>query len=103
MFADLVELIILEQFKNVIPQRIATYLSERKPSTVLKAAELADDFVLTHKASFVEGCSGADGKGADNLHSGAKLMKPGLSRKPAWAGRHESTRVCNYCRTSVQC
>lgn len=34
---------MLEKFKNSIPQRFATCMSEQKATTVLKAAELADD------------------------------------------------------------
>ena len=56
-FDGLCELIVLEQFKDVIPQRVATYVNEQKPSTTLRAAELADDFVLTHKGSFIGKCS----------------------------------------------
>lgn len=44
-FAGLTELIILEQFKTVIPQRVAAYFNEQKPSTALTAAELADDLM----------------------------------------------------------
>lgn len=50
-FDSLSELIVLEQFKNCLPPRVATYVTEQKPKTVLKAAELADDFVLTHKGA----------------------------------------------------
>jgi len=39
---------ILEQFKNSVPGRIATYISERKVKTAAEAAALADDYLLTH-------------------------------------------------------
>lgn len=45
-FESLCELIILEQFKNAIPPCTATYVNEHEPPTALKAAELADVFVL---------------------------------------------------------
>ena len=32
-FADISELIILEQSKNTIPQHMAVYVNEQKPST----------------------------------------------------------------------
>lgn len=41
-FDDLCEMIILEQFKNTLPQRSALYISVQRPSTAVKAAELAD-------------------------------------------------------------
>lgn len=43
-FEGLCELVVLEQFKNSIPRRIATYVSEQRATSVLKAAELTDDF-----------------------------------------------------------
>lgn len=45
-------LIVLEQFKNIVPDRIATYINEDKVQTAAEAAVLADEFVLTHKAQF---------------------------------------------------
>lgn len=50
-FVGLCELIVLEQFKNAIPQHISIFVNEQKPSTTLKAAELAHDFVLTHRGA----------------------------------------------------
>ena len=87
-FVSLCELIILEQFKDAIPQSVSIYVNEQKPTTALKAAELADDFVLTHKNSFGEVCSVGDWKGnvggSMNPRSGVEFAKPGLLRKPAW-------------------
>lgn len=54
--ARLYELIVLEQLKNLIPQCIVTHVSEQKVTTVLKVAELADNFVLTHKGNLGEVC-----------------------------------------------
>ncbi len=48
-FEELSNLIVLEQFKNSVPARIATYINEQKADTAAKAAELADDYVLTQK------------------------------------------------------
>lgn len=49
MHEDLVHLMILEQFKNIVPDRLATYVNEHKIKTVTEAAVLADEYVLTHK------------------------------------------------------
>lgn len=51
-FKGLCNLIILEQFKNSVPSRVAVYVSEQKAQTVTKAAMLADDYVLMHKRTF---------------------------------------------------
>ena len=48
-FETLRDLLILEQFKNILPDRIATYINEQKAKSVEEAASLADTFVLTHK------------------------------------------------------
>lgn len=40
---------IIEQFKNSLSLNIAGYANEQKPTTALKEAELADEFVLTPK------------------------------------------------------
>lgn len=81
---------MLQQFKNSIPQRIATYVSEQKPPTVLKAAELADDFVLTHKVSCPQMRLGGDRKSSDencsNFQGSVKFSKSGPSCKPVFTG-----------------
>ncbi|XP_034078707.1 uncharacterized protein LOC117550381 isoform X2 [Gymnodraco acuticeps] len=99
-FDGLCELIVLEQFKNILPQRVATYVNEQKPPTAFRAAELADDFVLTHKGSFVEKYSRGDWKrGEDNGDARAKFS-PGSSRRFAGTGRPEGAKVdqCHYCK-----
>lgn len=44
---------IMEDFKNCLPERVAIYLNEQKVNEVSKAAVLADEYVLTHKSDFV--------------------------------------------------
>lgn len=51
-FASLRELLLLEDFKNCLPERIIVYLNEQKATTLQQAAILADEFALTHKATF---------------------------------------------------
>lgn len=52
-FHSLREQILLEDFKSSLPEKIVTYLNERKESSLSQAAILADEFVLTHKQVFV--------------------------------------------------
>lgn len=42
-------LLILEEFKNYVPDRTVVYLNEQKVSSLSEAAVLADEFVLMHK------------------------------------------------------
>lgn len=51
-FNALRELMLLEDFKNCLPERIVTYLNEQKVTTLSQAATLADEYVLTHKSVF---------------------------------------------------
>ncbi len=49
---DLQELMLLEDFKNSLPESIVVHLNEQKVSKLFDAAILADEFVLTHKTVF---------------------------------------------------
>ncbi|CAI5660942.1 unnamed protein product [Oreochromis niloticus] len=49
--ASIRELILIEEFKNCIAERIAVYINEQKVSSLQQAATLADEFVLVHKTS----------------------------------------------------
>ncbi|KAK0139986.1 hypothetical protein N1851_023093 [Merluccius polli] len=60
-FEGLCDLIVLEQLKNSVPVRVATYISEQKAKTAAEAAALADDFVLTHRGCFGESRPGPVG------------------------------------------
>lgn len=51
-FNALRELILLEDFKKCLSERIVVYLNEQKVSTLSAAAVLADEYVLTHKSAF---------------------------------------------------
>ena len=51
--AALRELMLLEEFKNCVSDRLSVYLNEQKVSTLQQAAMLADEFRLTHKTTFV--------------------------------------------------
>uniref|UniRef100_A0A3P9C6A9 Gypsy retrotransposon integrase-like protein 1 n=1 Tax=Maylandia zebra TaxID=106582 RepID=A0A3P9C6A9_9CICH len=50
-FTQLKELILLEEFKTCLPENIVVYLNEQKVGLLSKAAVLADEFVLTHRAA----------------------------------------------------
>lgn len=49
---DLYNLMVLEQFKQSVPEQVATYINERKVKSPSEAAILADEYVLTHKSHF---------------------------------------------------
>ena len=51
-FNSLRELILMEDFKRCLPDRIVVYLNEQKVNSLSAAAVLADEYVLTHKTVF---------------------------------------------------
>uniref|UniRef100_A0A3B3BUU0 Gypsy retrotransposon integrase-like protein 1 n=1 Tax=Oryzias melastigma TaxID=30732 RepID=A0A3B3BUU0_ORYME len=51
-FEALRSLVLLEDFKNALPERLVVFLNEQKVSSLSKAAVLADEFVLTHRNVF---------------------------------------------------
>lgn len=50
-FEEQRDLILLEEFKNCLPDKICTYINEQKVKTVAEAAILAEEYVLTHRDS----------------------------------------------------
>ncbi|XP_033970581.1 uncharacterized protein LOC117470127 isoform X2 [Trematomus bernacchii] len=48
------ELMMLEEFKNCVPERTVVYLNEQKVTTLQQAATLADEFALIHKSVFFQ-------------------------------------------------
>ncbi len=67
-FEKLRDLVILEQFKNIVPDYIATYINEKKPKDAMEAAVLADEYVLTHKKVYREDRSSQQKQGNLNKH-----------------------------------
>lgn len=88
---DMRELILLEQFKNSVSDRIADYVNERGAKTVAEAAALADDFFLTHSGSRSSVAFGP----REKIFQGARSPEVGFGNsRSSW----ESDKVCNYCR-----
>lgn len=51
-FEQLQELILLEDFKSSVPENVVIHLNEQKVTSIVAAAVLADEFVLTHRNVF---------------------------------------------------
>lgn len=99
-FEGLVELMVLEQFKNTLPGRVVTYLNEREPESVSRAAQLADDFVLTHQG-FGSGVRVGSGGKTEEPSAARPAFKHVPSRKQGPAGRpgrSGGSSGCHYCR-----
>ncbi|XP_033986450.1 uncharacterized protein LOC117482461 [Trematomus bernacchii] len=96
-FDDLCELMTLEQFKNILPDKIATYITEHRVTSAAEAAVAADEFVLLHKSRF-GGRSGAltvfegSRKAVDVGSFGMEPRKLGLVKSEV------DNDICHYCR-----
>ncbi|XP_023815218.1 uncharacterized protein LOC110015381 [Oryzias latipes] len=51
-FESLRQLVLLEDFKGSLPEKVVVFLNEQKVTSLSKAAVMADEFVLTHKTVF---------------------------------------------------
>ncbi|XP_056905675.1 uncharacterized protein LOC130534961 [Takifugu flavidus] len=95
-FPQLCELILLEQFKFTLPERITTFLAEHKVKSASEAAVLADEYALTHKIR-------GNWSRRDMPSSTQKMDGLGLELEvdlPKSGGIHEKQyqgRTCNYC------
>lgn len=89
---------VLEQFKNLIPKGVATYVNEQKPSSVLKAAELADNFVLGHKSGCDAFLSMKNKNGPRSRYNAQSLSSSPAHILRGAHAKEDSNRVCNYCK-----
>ncbi|XP_067230426.1 uncharacterized protein [Chanodichthys erythropterus] len=89
-FKTLRELILLEEFKNCIPERVIVYLNEQKVTSLSQASVLADEFALTHKNVFTTVCS--------DKPTSVPLINQ--SRPKAGAPKSKEDRECFYCHKS---
>lgn len=91
-FGQLRDLVLLEEFKNCLPEKIATYVNEQKALTVATAAVLADEYVLTHQEFVYNAVSRDQGRGEGFVRPNVMQhhgFKPDSSR--------DGFKVCNFC------
>ena len=103
-FEGLCDLIVLEQFKNTLPEHIANYVGDRKVTTAAEAAALADEYVLTHKRSYVERRSFGRPRAGEENHGDDTLVEDvpggsGMGVSPEAKVEHgtREEKVCNFC------
>uniref|UniRef100_A0A3B1JS97 Gypsy retrotransposon integrase-like protein 1 n=1 Tax=Astyanax mexicanus TaxID=7994 RepID=A0A3B1JS97_ASTMX len=112
-FEQLKELILLEDFKNSVPEVVVVHLNEQKVTTLSEAAVLTDEYVLTHKtvfsvvnASRSPAVSVRDTRGQGVWSCASRTFKGSPKREESNtetslhpSTKHSSdTRVCFYCR-----
>lgn len=87
--SSLRELMLLEDFKNCLSERVVTYLNEQKVTMLSQAAILADEYVLTHKSVFAlpRPEKMVSSFSTQNSSTRAKISSP----------QNKETRECFYC------
>ncbi|KAK0136914.1 hypothetical protein N1851_026936 [Merluccius polli] len=90
--AEMRELILLEEFKKCLPERIVVYLNEQKVASVTKAAVLADEFLLTHKSVFY---MPAAPRGSNQMPERRNRSPRPMRKSPSPAA--SEGRECFYC------
>ena len=107
------QMILLEEFKNCVHPAIKNYIAEQKASTLSKAAEMADEYFLSHKHLLQKGSpqqtfqktfhsnnknrfevSLSSPKTTDSKPSDAKST----FQKSSWNSNQDHRPTCFYCR-----
>lgn len=89
--AQLREVVLIEEFKNCVPESVATHLNDQRVTTLAQAAVCAEKFTLTHKTVFIR-------------HAPSQSSSPKRSWRNSKPNRPASptteTRECFYCQES---
>ena len=96
-FEDLCDLLLLKQFKNAVPNRIATYVMAQQVKTVGEAAALADQYDLTHNSGWgiARGAGGFRDSATDQVSFSAGAVKPEVGLR--MSGWNDMEKVCHFC------
>jgi len=94
---ELKNVIFLEQFKNTLPENVATFIVERGVQTASQAAVLADEWELTHRI-----CAGGvrGDRGGLRPHSQLPTVPHGQERDVGKGMSPGSDWSCHYCQES---
>ena len=97
-YEDLVDLIVLEQFKSTLPERVATYVAEKQATSESVAAVLVDEYELTHKAHMrSSNVHKVDFSTNRSVNVGAQSHQAsGVDR----SSRSEADQGCRYCHAT---
>ena len=91
-FDELVNLIVMEEFKRKLPTNIMLHIEDRQEKELLKAASIADSYHLIHKQSFRSN----PGK---RFEANVKPVSEKVPGKSDDSGkRAPDTQNCSYCK-----
>ena len=97
-YEELIDLIVLEQFKSTLPERVATYVAEKQATSESVAAVLVDEYELTHKAHMrSSNVHKVDFSTNRSVNVGAQSHQAsGVDR----SGRSDADQGCRYCHAT---
>ena len=86
-YAQLCQLVLMEEFKDCLPDALSMYVSEQRATTLEKASVLADEYDLTHTV-------------CDKPRRVETVSRPNSPLESSNAERiaFRTFRKCNYCR-----
>lgn len=103
---QLQELLLLEDFKGCLPESVVVHLNEQKVTSLLDAAVLADEFILTHRKVFPSlRPSNTKFFHPNTVTRDSTRVFSGASGDPAYSDNRSAPggrgrRVCFYCLES---
>ena len=96
---DMTDLIVLEQFKTTLPERVAIYIAEKQTANEADAAMLVDEYELTHKANFGERLRSANGqRDAFSFRNKTPNVNPLPVSQDRSGATSDAEQVCRYCQ-----
>ncbi|XP_058606599.1 uncharacterized protein LOC131523953 isoform X2 [Onychostoma macrolepis] len=106
-FEQLCELVLLEDFKKSIPEKVVQHLNEQKVIALAEAAVSADEFVLTHRKFFLQELPTPNFSAGADKFMGEESPSQTFSRswkngvRPKMTGKYSARqgdrRACFYC------
>lgn len=99
------QLVLFENFKDTLPEKVVMFLNEQKLSTLSGAAVLADEFVLTHKNVFSSPLSSDRSSTSRPTRAEPSLLPSDKARGPPFSqpGSHECIYCHKKCHVIAEC
>ena len=98
-FEKLRQLILIEEFKRRIPFHMKTFIDEKQVENLQQAADLADEYFLTHGNFNQQRNQSTDKQYTANPSSGSdSFQQPVNSTQSMKSNSETSAPFCNYCK-----
>ena len=96
-FEKLRQLILIEEFKRRIPFHMKTFIDEKQVENLQQAADLADEYFLTHGNSNQQRSQSSDKQYTTGASSGSDASQQPVNSTQSIRSNSE-TPFCNYCK-----